>query len=1205
MKKLNLLLFLAIILCNHANAQQDNRIMFHSGAALPAANLEQFISSGQPGTAEVFEGYYYRFIQFNSIPTDVQKNAVSQSGILLLDYIPHNTFMAAIPVNYNYNNLRSYNIRSVTSQHPIQKTNTKLLGIAPGYAVKEKGFVDIVVQYQKNISPLAARQAARKSGTILSTSDFNHTVTMRVPENSIQNISQLPWVFYIDAVAPPSTPDDTKGRSLHRSNVINSDYIMGRHYDGSGVAAALADDGAVGPHIDFTGRLTNHLTGAGGTHGDMTSGILAGAGNLDPVMRGMATGVQLHVFDIGPYPQIVDAVANYASYGTVVSSTSYSQGCNEYTTDTQFGDQTLHDNQQLEFVFSAGNNGTGATYGDCGYGAGLPWATITGGYKQGKNVIACANLSPLETLDPSSSRGPASDGRIKPDISSNGLDQMSTDEGNTYQVGGGTSAACPGIAGICTQLIQAYKELNAATDAPTALIKACLLNSAEDIGNSGPDYTYGWGRVNALRAVQTLEDVHYLNATLSQGATNTHSITVPAGVLQMRVMVYWHDQGGSPLAAISLVNDLDVTVTDPSSFVWEPWVLDPTPNAVTLNAPAIRAADHLNNMEQVTIDNPAAGNYDVIINGFAVPQGPQEYYLVYEFRTDDITVTYPIGGEGFVPGEQEVIRWDAVKGLGTFALEYSTDDGVSWNPISAAVPANTLQYTWAVPNNVTGEARVRVTRGAVSGMSAEKFSIIGDPQNLVVDWACPDSIHLSWDAVAGAAWYEVSMLGAMYMDSIGTSLTNNFVVTGTNPGNEYWFSCRAVLPNGVKGRRAYAINKQPGTFLCPLQVDVQLEQILSPGTGSLLDCQDNSNVTVSIQLKNTGISPVSNVPVHYTLNGGTPVNEVYTGTLASQATANFSFAATIDLSLAGTYTLLTWSDYTGDNNLFNDTATSVTSVIPGTTVVMPFTEDFESSGLCNTGADCEVTVCPIANGWINETNIDQDDIDFRVNEGPTASAGTGPDADHTTGTITGNYIYLEASGGCLLRRANLVSPCIDLTGAVAPQMTFWYHMFGAAMGSLEVDIYSNGTWTNNVIPAISGNQGNQWLLGTVDLTAYIGEMINVRFVGVTGADFSSDLALDDINILSATGIHENNSVNTISISPNPSSGLFNLNVHTIKAEKLEIAVTDMNGRTVSSSETEVSGTYTSRIDLRNYAKGIYSVIVKTDGSVYRTRVVIL
>lgn len=63
------------------------------------------------------------------------------------------------------------------------------------------------------------------------------------------------------------------------------------------------------------------------------------------------------------------------------------------------------------------------------------WGNITGGYKQGKNVMAVANLDALEIIDNTSSHGPAEDGRIKPDISANGKDQMSTDENNTYQVG--------------------------------------------------------------------------------------------------------------------------------------------------------------------------------------------------------------------------------------------------------------------------------------------------------------------------------------------------------------------------------------------------------------------------------------------------------------------------------------------------------------------------------------------------------------------------------------------------------------------------------------------------------------------------------------------------------------------------------------------------------------------------------------------------
>lgn len=276
---------------------------------------------------------------------------------------------------------------------------------------------------------------------------------------------------------------------------------------------ALADDGDIGPHIDYKGRLTSFTNGNNGTHGDMTSGICMGAANLDPRYKGMATGAHLYLFDIGGYPQINFAIENYNDYKTVITSTSYSQGCNQYTTNSRDGDNKLFDNKQLMFVFSGGNNGTG----NCNYGAGAGWGNITGGYKNGKNTIASGNVDANGVIDPSSSRGPAPDGRIKPDICANGLNQMSTNGNNTYQVGGGTSAACPGIAGITAQLYQAWKELKSEDQAEGALIKGILLTTADDLGNPGPDYTYGWGRVNALKALKTIQENRYKIDSIQQG----------------------------------------------------------------------------------------------------------------------------------------------------------------------------------------------------------------------------------------------------------------------------------------------------------------------------------------------------------------------------------------------------------------------------------------------------------------------------------------------------------------------------------------------------------------------------------------------------------------------------------------------------------------------------------------------------------------
>ncbi len=1102
-----MVLSVTVMLSSFAGTGYDLRLK--SGNKPIRANLETFIANPAIEQSEIFEGNYFRIIQFHAIPSNEVKKMLQDAGITLTSYLPDFAYQSIITTNANLSKLRDANVRAVIKFEASWKLNRQLLNNEnTEWAFNEKGHIDLVVRYYKGLNGESISNVLINEGhRIIRRYDYGRWIEVRVATDRIHQVASLPFVNGLEPVAPPSTPDDELGRSLHRSNAINTYSPIGRHYDGTGVSAALADDGPVGPHIDYQGRIDqSNTTSNNGTHGDMTAGILMGAGNLNPTIRGMGTGAFIYIYDIGGYNHILNSPTTNQTLGVLVTSTSYSQGCNDYTTDTQTGDQILNQNPTLLHVYSAGNNGTG----NCSYGAGAGWGNITGGYKQGKNVMACGNLNYLDALENSSSRGPAEDGRIKPDICANGINQMSTNGPNTYQVGGGTSAACPGIAGIVTQLHQAHRDLNSGQTADGALIKACMLNTAEDLGNPGPDFRFGWGRVNALRAVRTLEEGRYMSDVISQGGSIDHSITVPSGTSQLRVMIYWCDVEGDPLASKALVNDLNFLVTDPSSNTFEPWVLNPAPNAATLNANAVRGVDDLNNMEQVTIDNPQAGTYNLNVDGFLIPSGPQKYFIVYEFVTDQVEVTYPIGYEGFVPGETETIRWDAYGNTGTFALDYSTDNGTSWNVISANVPATQRYYNWNVPAVLTGQALIRVTRGASSHQSPETFSIIGLPSNITVTWACPDSVRLTWNAVAGAIGYEVSWLGSMYMDSIAYSTTNSAVITGTNPLLAYWFSVKAYTPDNTKGRRANAVYKAPGVFSCPIAIDASLTQVISPA-GTLQDCQDLTGVDVSVTIQNKGIDPISNIPVFYSVNNGPVVSEVVAVTLNSLATSNYTFTVPYDFSVSGTYNVKVWTGYTGDGNTFNDTLVSVLQVIPGALYTLPYSENFETFTNCATSSNCEQTVCNLTNGWINLPNQVSDQIDWRTNFGTTPSANTGPTIDHNPGTATGKYIYLEASA-CFQREGIAISPCFDLTGTFNPRFDFWYHMWGTTMGQLNVDVFANDVWQNNVIPVISGNQGNLWQQASVDLTPFAGQIINIRFRGITGSDYMSDIVIDDINM---------------------------------------------------------------------------------------------
>ena len=105
--------------------------------------------------------------------------------------------------------------------------------------------------------------------------------------------------------------------------------------------------------------------------------------------------------------------------------------------------------------------------------------------------------------------------------------------------------ACPGVSGVSAQLVGAYRSLNTGAEAPTASLKALLMNTAEDLGNPDPDFRYGYGRINGLRAVRVLEDRAYFRDSLTQGQRRTFTVPAAVGKKQLRVMLHWTDYEGA------------------------------------------------------------------------------------------------------------------------------------------------------------------------------------------------------------------------------------------------------------------------------------------------------------------------------------------------------------------------------------------------------------------------------------------------------------------------------------------------------------------------------------------------------------------------------------------------------------------------------------------------------------------------------------
>ena len=173
-------------------------------------------------------------------------------------------------------------------------------------------------------------------------------------------------------------------------------------------------------------------------------------------------------------------------------------------------------------------------------------------------------------------------------------------------------------------------------------------------------------------------------------------------------------------------------------------------------------------------------------------------------------------------------------------------------------------------------------------------------------------------------------------------------------------------------------------------------------------------------------------------------------------------------------------------------------------IVAPWLDDLESysatSGTIN--IPCWTEVSPDSPDW----NID--------GGGSTPSSNTGP----TNGAHSGSkYFYLETSSGSTGQSAEIITPEIDITSLANPALSFWYHMYGATMQDLDIEVFSGGSWTPlfTVSPPQQGSGTDPWLQQVVSLTAFTG-VIKIKFIGYKGTSFTGDASLDDIGVIDCT-----------------------------------------------------------------------------------------
>ena len=285
----------------------------------------------------------------------------------------------------------------------------------------------------------------------------------------------------------------------------------------------------------------------------------------------------------------------------------------------------------------------------------------------------------------------------------------------------------------------------------------------------------------------------------------------------------------------------------------------------------------------------------------------------------------------------------------------------------------------------------------------------------------------------------------------------------------------------------------------PPPVDMKANAIITPsGPGCY-----SGNEDITVQVVNLGSQTidftVNNMTVEALTFGASMQNfstTVSSGTLAVFDTMEVPVTTTADFSSIGFHIIAANVSVTGDAISSNDTTfTEVQSI---QVYNFPYEEDFETF---LPGGGGNPTNGVLANDWSITSSSSSAATTagwFVEEDGTQNTTNTGPLDDHTSGGSI--YMYLE-SNGTQGDSFALVSPCIDLSAQTSVSLLkFYYHMFGANMGELQVHVLSGGS--NNIIWSLAGQQqsseNDPFTEQVLNLSAYNGNVIQIAFVGIRG-----------------------------------------------------------------------------------------------------------
>jgi hypothetical protein len=509
---------------------------------------------------------------------------------------------------------------------------------------------------------------------------------------------------------------------------------------------------------------------------------------------------------------------------------------------------------------------------------------IAAGYSKKEDVI----------MTSFSSWGPSDDGRIKPDIVTDGQSVYSTTNSSdsSYGYSSGTSMASPGAAASLFLLQELSQQIVPNKFMRSATIKGLAIHTANEAGLfPGPDYKFGWGLLNIGEAATVLSNaltnknnsssVDLVYENVLEDKTSYSVSVIASGNKPLKATLSWTDIKGTVQKNLNdttrrLVNDLDIKITK-DSVTYLPWKLNPK----LPENPASRAINSLDNVEKVEIDSTLIGtSYTVTVNHKNnLVRGQQAYSLIISGA----------GGTAYCSSTANSAagtRMDSVKIGNKIFANTGTKQYIDNSTIIINAESN-------------GILPISIKLGSTDASDNTKFL------KVFIDYNNNGVFEDTETALASAALKNGSYTGVINFPAnlvIGKITKLRIVVTETDASANVK-ACGNYTSGETQDYTLKVINPSN---------DLQVSEIVNPIAG--LAKRDNQYITAKIV--NLGSTAQTNLPLSLVVKKGNStilsINEIFTGRLNGQESMDYTFQKPISIAANETYS------FTASVNLVSD-----------------------------------------------------------------------------------------------------------------------------------------------------------------------------------------------------------------------------------------------------------------------------------------------